>query len=261
MTRPGDRLAGKIAIVTGRARGIGAAIAELFVLEGAAVVIGDINDELGAQTAAELGKEHGRCVFVHLDVRRTDDWEHAVSVAAERFGAPNVLVSNAFGHVGGSVLDVRFDEWQDAFDVCVNGAFHGIRAVLPGMRAQRSGSIIGISSTAGGDVGAPDFAAYQVAKAGLTALMRHVGGTYARDGVRANAIHPGPIRTPRHVEHGYADAAERWAKTYPVGRIGEPEEIAWGAVFLASDESRFMTATKINIDGGSTGFVSSVTRG
>jgi 3alpha(or 20beta)-hydroxysteroid dehydrogenase len=254
-----QRMQGKIALVSGGARGLGESIGRLFVREGAAVMLGDIRDELGESTAREIAEQEGGvCLYQHLDVTVPDDWAAAVSRMESEVGPIDVLVSNAFKWPRGNVLDVTLAAWHQTFDIILDGAFYGIRAVLPGMRAQGRGSIIAISSAVGGEHAAPDFASYQAAKAGLTALIKHVGGTFARDGVRANAIHPGPIATPAIEENGFTEAVAMIAAGFPIPRIAQPEEVAWAAVYLASDESSYMTANKIVIDGGSSVFVSSV---
>jgi 3alpha(or 20beta)-hydroxysteroid dehydrogenase len=253
------RLEGKVALISGGARGLGATMAKLFVREGAAVMLGDIRDDLGTEVAVEISQtEGGTCLFQHLDVRSSEDWAAAVSRCEAELGHVDVLVSNAFKWVMGNVADVSEQAWQDTIDVILTGAFHGIRAVLPAMREQGRGSIIAISSSVGGEMAAPDFAPYQAAKGGLTALIKHVGGTFAGEGVRANAIHPGPIRTPALTENGFTEGAEFAASGFPIPRISEPDEIAWAAVYLASDESSYMTASKIVIDGGSSSFLGAV---
>jgi NAD(P)-dependent dehydrogenase (short-subunit alcohol dehydrogenase family) len=259
MPAAGRRLEGKVALISGGARGLGASIATLFVREGASVMLGDIRDELGAATAEEISAaEGGRCVYQHLDVTSSEDWAAAVARCEQELGPVDVLVSNAFKWVMGNVADVSPVAWQETLDVILSGAFHGIRAVLPSMRERGRGSIIAISSSVGGEMAAPDFAPYQAAKAGLTALIKHVGGTFASEGVRANSIHPGPIRTPALVDNGFTEGAEFAASGFPIPRISEPEEIAWAAVYLASDESSYMTASKMVIDGGSSSFLGDV---
>jgi 3alpha(or 20beta)-hydroxysteroid dehydrogenase len=253
------RLAGKVALISGGARGLGAAIGRLYVREGAAVMLADIRDAEGEAIAEQISREEGgSCVFQHLDVRSADEWEAAVSRAERELGPVDILVTNAFKWVMGNVADVDPEAWQETIDIILNGAFNGIRAALPGMRERRQGSIIAISSSVGGEMAAPDFAPYQAAKSGLTALIKHTGGTFAAEGVRANAIHPGPIRTPALEENGFTAGAEAAAAGFPISRVSEPDEIAWAAVYLGSDESTYMTASKMVIDGGSSSFLGAV---
>jgi len=150
------------------------------------------------------------------------------------------------------------DEVRRQYETNVFGLIRMCQLVLPGMREHRQGSIIAISSSVGGEMAAPDFAPYQAAKSGLTALIKHTGGTFAAEGVRANAIHPGPIRTPALEENGFTAGAEAAAAGFPIPRVSEPDEIAWAAVYLGSDESTYMTASKMVIDGGSSSFLGAV---
>jgi NAD(P)-dependent dehydrogenase (short-subunit alcohol dehydrogenase family) len=248
---PGARLAGKNAIITGAARGLGATMARLFADEAAAVLVTDIRDELGEQVAQEIRQAGGRALYQHLDVTQEADWEAAVRRCADEFGDVNVLVSNAFLFGGPAVADISLDQWRAGLEVNLTGPFLGIKAVLPVMRRNRSGSIVAISATDGGDAALPSHPEYQAAKAGTTALTRHVAVTYGQEGIRANAVHPGPIRTPILTDTGFLPIAEQVASGFPIGRIAEPEEVAWAAVFLASDESSYVTGTKIIVDGGS----------
>jgi 3alpha(or 20beta)-hydroxysteroid dehydrogenase len=250
-TEIGPRLAGKNAIISGAARGLGASMARLFAEEEACVLVTDILDDLGEQTAAEIREAGGRALYQHLDVTQQADWEAAVRRCADEFGEVNVLVSNAFRFGGPAVADLTLEEWRLGLEVNLTGPFLGIKAVLPTMRRNRNGSIVAISATDGGDASLPSHPEYQAAKAGTTALTRHVAVTYGREGIRANAVHPGPIRTPILTETGFLAVAEEVAAGFPIGRIAEPEEVAWAAVFLASDESSYVTATKIIVDGGS----------
>jgi 3alpha(or 20beta)-hydroxysteroid dehydrogenase len=256
------RLEGKVAVVSGGARGLGAEIGRLFAREGAAVLLGDIRDELGHATAAEIdAAEPGTVRFSHLDVTVAADWAAAVERAERELGPLTTLVSNAFKWPMGNVLTVTDEAWHETLAIQLDGAFYGIRAALPAMQRNGGGSIIAIASAVGPEHAAPDFAAYQAAKSGLVGLIRHVGGTFAGDGVRANSIHPGPIRTPALTDNGFEAGASVVASGFPIPRIAEPSEIAWAAVYLASDESSYMTANKIVIDGGSSVFVGSVEQG
>jgi 3alpha(or 20beta)-hydroxysteroid dehydrogenase len=227
-------------------------MARLFALEGASVLVTDILDEEGEATAAAIRDAGGHALYQRLDVTSETDWETAVERCATEFGPVNVLVSNAFRFGGPPLADATTEGWRASMEVNLTGPFFGMRAVLPTMRAQRDGAIVAISSSDGGDASLPTRADYQAAKAGTTALVRHVAVAYGRDGVRANAVHPGPIRTPVLEEQGYIAAVERIASGFPIGRIAEPEEVAWVAVFLASDESSYVTGTKYLVEGGST---------
>ncbi len=255
----GGRLVGKVAVISGGARGLGAEMGRLFAREGADVVLGDLRDEQGQETAAAIdASEPGRCLYTHLDVTVANDWKAAVDLAERELGPLTTLVSNAFKWPMGNVLTVTDEAWHETLAIQMDGAFYGIRAALPVMLRNGGGSIIAIASAVGAEHAAPDFAAYQAAKAGVVGLIRHVGGTFAGGGVRANSIHPGPIRTPALEDNGFVEGAAAVAAGFPIPRIAEPEEIAWAAVYLASDESSYMTANKIVIDGGSSVFVGSV---
>jgi 3alpha(or 20beta)-hydroxysteroid dehydrogenase len=238
-------------IVSGAARGVGAAIVRLFAREGAAVVATDIRDELGEEVAAAARDAGGRAVYQRLDVREPADWAAAVERSTAEFGPPDVLVHNAFVYTQPDICEVTFDEWKANIDVNLHGGFHAMQAVLPGMRERGRGTIVTVSSSNGNEISLPAQAAYQSAKAGLSALTRHVAVAYGREGIRANTIHPGPIRTEMLGEVGFLEAAEFVATGFPIPRLAEPEEVAWAAVYLASDESAIVTATALVIDGGS----------
>jgi NAD(P)-dependent dehydrogenase (short-subunit alcohol dehydrogenase family) len=242
------RLDGRIAIVSGGARGIGAAIAGRFALEGASVVITDLRDELGHETAASLANG----TYVHADVTSEGDWERVVHECRAQFGPPDILVSNAFASTMCTIEDETRAGWDQTIAVTLTGAFLGMRATIPQMRERGRGVIVVISSTHGGNVAIPVQAAYQAAKAGLTALARNAAVTYARDNIRANAIHPGPIRTPLVEDLGMVDEQQRIAQALPLGRVAMPAEVASAALYLASDEAAYVTGTALVIDGGYT---------
>jgi 3alpha(or 20beta)-hydroxysteroid dehydrogenase len=253
MAANGGRLEGKVALISGSARGLGAEIARLYVEQGASVVVSDILDELGQSTAERLAAQGYPAVYQHLDVSVEEDWEAGVARCQAEFGGtPDVLVSNAYFFSLPPILGEGPETWEKSISVNLTGHYHGFRAVLPGMLEKGKGSIIAISSTNGGDVAFPSQASYQAAKAGVWALVRHVAATYGPQGVRANTIHPGPMNTEaiRGAE-GFYEAVSQIAASFPLPRIPEPEEVAWAAVFLASDESSYMTAAKMVVDGGS----------
>jgi 3alpha(or 20beta)-hydroxysteroid dehydrogenase len=246
------RLEGKVAIISGSARGLGAAIARLFAQEGASVLVSDILDDVGQATADELKGEGYPVLYQHLDVTSVDDWAAAVATATKEWGVPDVLVSNAYYFSLAPILGEEPEIWAKSLDVNLTGHYHGFRAVLPGMIEQGKGSIIAISSTNGADVAFPSQASYQAAKAGVTSLIRHVAIAHGHDGIRANAIHPGPMRTAAITSApGFEEAVTKIASSFPIGRVPEAVEVAWAAVYLASDESSYTTALKMVVDGGS----------
>jgi NAD(P)-dependent dehydrogenase (short-subunit alcohol dehydrogenase family) len=246
------RLEGRIAIVTGAAQGLGAVIAKLFVAQGASVLVTDISEEQGEATANALAEGGRPAAFQKLDVTSADDWSAAVERARSVFGAgPDVLVNNAFMWSPGTLTGVDADVWERSLSVNLTGPFLGMRAVMPGMQEAGRGAIVNIGSSLGGEVGAPDFAAYQAAKGGLRSLTRHVAVTYAKDGIRANLVHPGPMYTEGMEQVGFIDAMEHIASSFPIARVAQPEEVAYSALFLASDESSYITGTALVPDGGS----------
>lgn len=244
------RLEGKVAVVTGAGRGLGRAIAELFSREGASVLVTDIQDDLGAEVEKSIADGGGRGVFRHLDVTSEDDWAAGVEYCRTEFGAPDILVSNAMFWADSNIAEITVADWQRSLDVMLGGTFHGIRAVLPDMRERGAGTVVSVASPIGGNIGIPTLAGYQAAKAGIIALTRHVAVTYGSAGIRANSLLPGPMYTPGLAEIGFTETAEAIASGFPLARIAAPEEVAAGALFLASDESGYMTGACLNVDGG-----------
>jgi cyclopentanol dehydrogenase len=245
------RLKGKVALISGGARGMGASEARLFAREGARVVIGDILEAEGRAVEADIRSNGGEALFVRLDVTDEADWDRAVTRALERFQRLNVLVNNAGVSAVGSIEDTTAKDWDHVMDVNAKGVFLGTRAVIPAMRQAGGGSIINISSQlglVGTDNSSPQ---YQASKGAVRLLTKTTAIQYARDGIRANSVHPGPIVTPM-TERGRADP-ERYRlmlSRIPLGRYGEPDEVAYGVLYLASDESAFVTGSELVIDGG-----------
>jgi 3alpha(or 20beta)-hydroxysteroid dehydrogenase len=236
------RVSGKVALISGGARGMGATHARRLIDEGAKVVIGDILDEQGEATSAELG-ENAR--FVHLDVTKPEDWEAAVAVAVAEFGGLDVLVNNAGIANFASIEDYSLDQWNLIIAINLTGTFLGIKAAIPALKESGKGSIINVSSTAGlkGVAALPGYTAAKFAVRGLTKEIAIDLGKY---NIRANSVHPGNIRTPM------TDGLPVDQSSVPLGRMGEPEELSNLILFLASDESSFSTGAEFVADGGET---------
>ena len=251
---PGE-LAAKVAIVTGGASGIGRATVELFVKEGATVVIADVNADIGEDVAGALGDA---AAFKRTDVSNADDVQAAVDFAVEHFGGLDVMFNNA--GIGGAIGPLEFvavEDWDRTQSVCLRGVFLGIKHAIAPMRAAGGGSIISTASIAGID-GYPGLHAYCAAKAGVVNLTRSASIDLACDMIRVNCIAPGGVSTPILYGGGgvfggskeTADAMLVHAQPLPIA--GQPEDIAQAALFLASDASRFITGHTLVVDGGAT---------
>ena len=245
------RLENKVALISGGARGQGEVEAKLFAREGAKVVIGDILEDDGRRVEAEINELGGECVFVNLDVTQEADWERAVATAVARFGKLDVLVNNAGIFKLGKVEETTPELWDEIMDINSKGVFLGTKCAIPEMRSAGGGSIINISSVAG-LIGTQYSAAYGASKGAVRLFTKSTATAYAREGIRANSIHPGVIETPMTTPNLLSDddARQRSIARHPLGRIGQPEDVAYGALFLASDESSFMTGSELVIDGG-----------
>lgn len=245
------RLAGKVALVTGASQGIGRAVARLFVAEGAKVVVNDLRrSEHSEALLAELGEANA--LFAAADIADEAAVRTMVAQGAERFGTIDVLVNNAGMNVFAEPLAMTAAQWRHCFAVDLEGAMHCCRAVLPGMLAAGGGSIVNIASVHGHRI-IPDSFPYPVAKHALIGMTKALGIQYAARNVRVNSISPGLIRSERVVEWLQSlppEDAQRQVDLLPPKRIGEPIEVAYTALFLASDEARFINATDILIDGG-----------
>ena len=247
------RLQGKVAIITGGARGQGEAEARMFAREGAKVVFGDVLDDAGRQVEAEIAAAGGEAVYVRLDVTDEHSWREAVGTAVARFGKVDILVNNAgiaSWHAGD---DASVAEWDRLMEVNAKGVFLGTKAVIPAMRTAGGGSIINISSISG-MVGQTNIhPGYNASKGAVRILTKSTAVQHAAEGIRCNSIHPGPVKTPM-TERSWSNP--EWLKATerrtPLGRYAEPDEIAYGVLFLASDESSFMTGSEMVIDGGMT---------
>ena len=237
------RLDGKVAIISGGARGQGAAEARLFVAEGANIVIGDVLDEAGGAVAAELGD---RAAYVHLDVTDESQWQAAVALAEERFGPVTVLVNNAGILHFQSIHKTERADFERVMQVNVVGVFLGIKAVTPSMTSAGGGSIVNISSTAGLQ-GLPLLGAYVSSKWAVRGLTKTAAIDLGSKGIRVNSVHPGGIDTPM-VEGTSKDAP--FYQRLPISRMGSPDEAARAVLFLASDEASYTTGAELAVDGG-----------
>ncbi|MCU1477552.1 MAG: fabG [Subtercola sp.] len=247
-THPMNRLEGKVALITGGARGMGAAHARALVSHGAKVVIGDVLDETGQALADELGAE---AEYIHLDVTNERDWARAVELAVSRFGGLSVLVNNA-GIVNlGAIGEYSRDQWDLIVAINLTGPFLGITAARDALVASAPSSIVNISSIAG-MMGTPNQHGYTASKFGVRGLTKSVGGELAPFNVRVNSVHPGVIKTQMTANLDLEDMLG------PLGRAAEPEEVANLVVFLASDESSYSTASEFVVDGGTLGAFTAV---
>ena len=250
------RLANKVALISGGARGMGAVEARMFAQEGAKVVIGDVLEEDGRQTEASINESSrdsgGECLFVRLDVADETSWNAAVAAAVGRFGRLDILVNNAGIARIARVEETTAEEWDLVLDINAKGVFLGTKAAIPELRRAGGGSIVNISSIAGLVGGRTS--AYAASKGAVRLLTKSTAIQYAADGIRCNSVHPGVIESPmtRPIMLDTADGQAEAAARHPMGRIGQPEDIAYGVLFLASDESSFMTGSELVIDGGLT---------
>ncbi len=245
------RLAGKVALISGGARGMGAVEARLFAKEGARVVLGDVLEAEGKTVQEEIRAAGGEATFVTLDVTREADWEGAVVTTERLYGRLDVVVNNAGIGGGNRIEDTTLEQWERIMAVNATGVFLGTRAAIPALRRAGGGSIVNISSQlglVGTDNSSPQ---YQASKGAVRLLTKATAIQYAKEGIRANSVHPGPIVTAM-TERRRADPEQHrlMLSRIPLGRYGRPEEVALGVLYLASDESSFVTGSELVIDGG-----------
>jgi NAD(P)-dependent dehydrogenase (short-subunit alcohol dehydrogenase family) len=251
------RLNGKVAVVTGGSLGIGRAVCELFAREGAAVAVTDVLDKEGRELADQLTKGGAKAACWHLDVAKENDVRTVMAQVAERFGRIDVLVNNA-GISGANkpTHEITEAEWDSLMAVNVKGTFFCTKHVVPFMKRAGGGSIINLSSIYG-LVGAADAPPYHASKGAVRLMAKTDALLYAADRIRVNSVHPGFIWTPM-VEHFLAASSDPAGNRraldalHPLGHIGEADDVAWGIVYLASDEAKFVTGTELVIDGGYT---------
>jgi 3alpha(or 20beta)-hydroxysteroid dehydrogenase len=244
------RLDGKVALITGGARGMGKSHARHFVAEGARVVIGDVLDDKGEYVAGKLGPD--LCRYVHHDVAREDDWAAAVRATVDAFGRIDVLVNNAGVLAHASIADTTLAEFRRVLDINLVGCFLGVKAVIEPMTAAGGGSIVNISSIEG-FAGAAGLSAYSASKFGIRGVTRAAAQELGRFGIRVNSVHPGGVMTRMVMESAQAFAAVdpvQFVNSMPIPRFAEPVEISRLVAFLASDEASYSTGAEFVADGG-----------
>ena len=244
------RLAGKVAIITGAAGGMGAEEARLFAREGAKVVIADVLEDEGHKVEAEIADSGGEALFVRTDVTSEAGWKQLVDTTVNRFGRLDILVNNAGLSSTSEADPLDSDGWRRIMDVNATGVFLGCKHAVPAMRAAGGGSIVNISSIMGFVGGAGGHPAYHASKGAVRILTKAMAARYGSDGIRVNSVHPGFMPPMRSALRRNNAAMEEIIKQTPLRRTGELVEVAYGVLFLASDESSFITGTELVIDGG-----------
>ena len=243
------RLEGKVAFISGGARGMGAAEARLFASEGAMVAIADVLEEEGRRVAAQIGESGGKAIFLPLDVTSESQWQDAIAATVTEFGKLDILVNNAGIGGHGNVENTTVEDWDRVMDINAKGVFLGTKAAIPELRRAGGGSIINISSQlglVGVDNSSPQ---YQASKGAVRLLTKSTAIQYAGEGIRANSVHPG-FMPPMTTAMPQRSQRDEHIRLTPLRRTGEVHEVANGVLFLASDEASFITATELVIDGG-----------
>ncbi|MBN1189015.1 MAG: glucose 1-dehydrogenase [Dehalococcoidales bacterium] len=249
-----DRVKGKVAVVTGAASGLGKAISFLLAREGASVVLADINEVDGIKVSEEISREGRQAFFIRMDVTSESDWAQVMAAAQGRFGKLDVLVNCAGVFHDKSIEDTTLESWRRVIAINLDGVFLGIKAAVAPMKKNGGGSIINLSS-AGGIIGTSDSSAYNASKGGVRLLTKASAIEFSRAShnynIRVNSVHPGVIRTPmtRWITED-PESAKAVMEKQPIGFMGEPDDVAFGVLYLASDESRYVTGSELVIDGG-----------
>lgn len=252
------RVENKVAVVTGGGLGLGRACAILLAREGAKVMVTDLKEREGRATAEEIVEAGGEAMFMRQDVASEADWDAVSAATLRRFGRLDILVNNAGVALGGSVEATTLEQWRALMAVNLDGVFLGTKSAIAAMKETGGGSIINLSSIEG-LIGDPNLAAYNASKGGVRIFTKSAALHCAKSGykIRVNSVHPGYIWTPMVEAYLAAQADPEAAKAFvaglhPVGHLGEPNDVAYGVLYLASDESKFVTGSELLIDGGYT---------
>src|SRR5262252_4005143 len=246
------KLDGKVALISGGARGQGAVEAAVFAREGAKVVFGDVRDDEGKKVEATIRAEGGDAVYLHLDVAMEADWQRAVRTAVERYGKLDVLINNAGIVIPRVPIDERTaEEWDHVMAVNAKGVFLGTKHAIPAMRRAGGGSIVNISSVAGIGQSLHQEPAYAASKGAVRIFTKVTAAQHAKDKIRCNSVHPGPIDTEMvHSAMSDPEVLRRRLQRVPLGRLGTVEEVVSLVLFLASDDASYVTGSEMVVDGG-----------
>ncbi len=253
------RLAGKVALITGAATGIeedvmgfGGAAAHLFAREGARVVVTDINDQLGERTASQIQRAGGVAAYGHLDVTSEKHWIEAMAKTVDAYGRLDILVNNAGVSIPDNLEQTTYEVWKAQMDLHAKGTFLGTKHAIPLMRRVGGGSIVNMSSVYA-LIGSSGFTAYHAAKGAIRLFTKSTAIQYAKDNIRANSVHPGYMWTPMtRGNFPTPESLEPSLNEIPLGRLGDANDVAYGVLYLASDESSYVTGAELVIDGGMT---------
>jgi NAD(P)-dependent dehydrogenase (short-subunit alcohol dehydrogenase family) len=246
------KLQGRVALVTGAASGISRSVAIRFAAEGAAVMAADFDEKGAGETVEQIRAAGGRAEAAKFDVSRPEEVKQVVERTIEALGDLHILFNGAGILAYGTVIETSDETWARVMAVNLSGTFHCCRAVVPHMAAKGRGSIINVASTTGSHDACAHAVAYVASKGGVTLLTRGMAIDHAKQGIRVNAICPGPTDTPMLRDALTEEQLEAFAKTFPMGRLGRPDELAAAAVFLASDDASFVTGSLMYVDGGQT---------
>lgn len=249
------KLKDKVAVVTGGGSGIGAAVVRTFASEGATVVVGDFNDEAAKSVAASVTESGGRALAVRMDVSDYQNVLEVVNHSVQQYDSVDILVNAAGIFKTGTVLETPVEAWNQVIQVNLTGTFNCSKAVLPHMISAGGGSIVNFSSSTGAYLATTNATAYVTSKGGVALLTKAMAGDYGSQNIRVNAVCPGPTNTPMLRNDVPEEQLKSISSRIPLGRLGEPEEVARAVLFLASEDSSFINGAVISVDGGQTAII------